>query len=310
MKLKIFFNLFFTFLILAISFFIVFIYTNYQEFIEKSTSNKFKPTVFNKDGKVNYNNLPLFNTNNNPIYDLTIVFPAYKEKNRLPKTLKNILNYLKTLNIKFEIIIVNDGSPDETLEIIKNNIKKYKEFPITGITYEKNAGKGFAVKTGISYARGKYILMMDADDAFDHNDINDLYQMIKGKNNLFLVGSRKINEKISDRKWYRNIMGIINHFVINQLIGVGDIKDTQCGFKFFTADAAQKIVNNLHISRWAFDVDMLYIARKKNIEIKEVPVHFRDVEGSQLNIITAVISFFRDYFSMIVFYNLGIWKIQ
>jgi cellulose synthase/poly-beta-1,6-N-acetylglucosamine synthase-like glycosyltransferase len=194
MKLKIFLNLFFSLFLLAISFFIVFIYTNYQEFREKSTSIKYKPTVFNKDGNVNYNNLPLFN-NNKPIYDLTIVFPAYKEKNRLPNTLKNILNYLKTLKIKFEIIIVNDGSPDDTLEIIKSNIKKYKEFPITGITYEKNAGKGFAVKTGISYARGKYILMMDADDAFDHNDIYDLYQMIKGKNNMFLVGSRKINIK-------------------------------------------------------------------------------------------------------------------
>jgi len=309
MKLKVFLNLFFSLFILAISFLIVFIYTNYQEYREKITSKKYKPSIFNKDGKVNYNNLPLF-SDNNPIYNLSIIFPAYKETNRLPKTLNNILDYLKKLNLRFEIIIVNDGSPDNTLDIIKLNIEKYKDFPITGITYEKNAGKGFAVKTGISYARGKYILMMDADDAFDHNDIYDLYKIINGRNNMFLVGSRKINVKTTKRKWYRNIMGIINNLIINKLIGVGDIKDTQCGFKYFSRDAAQKIVNNLHLTRWAFDVDMLYVARKKNIEIKEVAVHFTDVEGSQLNIITATISFLRDYFSMIIFYNFGIWKIE
>jgi dolichyl-phosphate beta-glucosyltransferase len=102
-------------------------------------------------------------------------------------------------------------------------------------------------------------------------------------------------------------MGVINNFIVRTLIGIGEIKDTQCGFKLFTKEAAQIIFGNLHLVRWAFDVDMLYICKKRNIYIKEVPVTWEEVAGSKLMLLPATISFFRDYFAMLTFYNTGFW---
>lgn len=105
-------------------------------------------------------------------------------------------------------------------------------------------------------------------------------------------------------------MGLVNNLFVGTLIGLGEYKDTQCGFKLFSRKAANKIVFNMHLTRWAFDVEMLYIAKKLNIPTKEIKVNWREVEGSKLNVITASMSFFRDYFAIIFFYNSGFWVIN
>ena len=94
------------------------------------------------------------------------------------------------------------------------------------------------------------------------------------------------------------------------LIGVGKIKDTQCGFKLFTREAARHVFFNIHLARWAFDIEMLYIANRSNINVYEVPVKWREIEGSKLVLVTATLSFFRDYFAIIIFYNCRLWKIN
>jgi len=98
--------------------------------------------------------------------------------------------------------------------------------------------------------------------------------------------------------------------MVRKLIGLNDIKDTQCGFKLFDRKAAKNIFNNLHLARWAFDIEMLYIAKQLDITVAEVPVRWREIEGSKLSIVPATISFFRDYFAIITYYNTGIWKIK
>jgi len=103
---------------------------------------------------------------------------------------------------------------------------------------------------------------------------------------------------------------MVNNFIVRNLIGIKDIKDTQCGFKLFSRKAANKIIFNLHLVRWAFDVEMLYIAQNTGIVVKEVPVSFEDVPGSKLNVFYASISFIRDFFAMISFYNTGYWRIN
>ena len=105
-------------------------------------------------------------------------------------------------------------------------------------------------------------------------------------------------------------MSSINNFIVKKCIGIDDIEDTQCGFKLFTRQAAIDIFNNLHIVKWAFDVDMLYICKQLGIKINEISVRWKEMPGSKLNIISASFLFIRDYFAMVLFYKTGFWKIN
>ena len=309
--------LFLILLFLGLILFILFIYTAQKDIKDRATHPGHKPKIYNSKGEFTYESIPLLNSENiNDIF-LSLVFPAYNEEKRLTPALEKAVNYFSSLNVKYEIIIVNDGSKDKTLELIKNEIKKYSSLEnlknrpeIIGVTYEKNGGKGFAVKTGMQYVRGKYILMLDSDGATDIKDYNLLFESLKNEDYGLAIGSRKIISEQAERVWYRNIMGVINNFIIKICIGVKGIKDTQCGFKLFTRKAARDIFSNLHLCRWAFDVDMLYITKYLGIKVIEVPVNWKEIPGSKLVLLPATISFFRDYFAMITFYNTGFWKIK
>ena len=312
--------LFLILLIIFIIIFFLFIYTAQKDLNLRSTHPGYKATTYNskniKEG-FKYDSLPLLSKN--PLNDifLSLVFPAYNEEKRLSPALEKAVNYFSSLNIKYEIIIVNDGSRDKTLDLIKNEIIKYanlenlKNRPeIIGVSYPKNGGKGFAVKTGMQYVRGKYVLMLDSDGATDIRDYQTLFDEVKNEEYCLAIGSRKVIAEKAERVWYRNIMGIINNFIIRGCIGIKGIKDTQCGFKLFTRKAARDIFRNTHLVRWAFDVDMLYICQYLGIKIIEVPVNWKEIPGSKLVLLPATVSFFRDYFAMICFYNTGFWKIK
>lgn len=135
--------------------------------------------------------------------ELTLVIPAYNEENRLPKTVDNVLSYFskREQNIKFELIIVNDGSKDNTWKKIEELMNKYNNIEISGVTYQENSGKGYAVTTGMKYARGKYILMLDADGAVPIKDYEKLRNEIKTEDNfeiidngVFVIGQRRQDE--------------------------------------------------------------------------------------------------------------------
>ena len=152
--------------------------------------------------------------------------------------------------------------------------------------------------------------MLDSDGATDIRDYQTLFEKIKNEEYCLAIGSRKVIAESAERVWYRNIMGIINNFIIRGCIGIKGIKDTQCGFKLFTRKAARDIFKNTHLVRWAFDVDMLYISQFLGIKIIEVPVNWKEIPGSKLVLLPATVSFFRDYFAMIFFYNTGYWIIK
>ena len=309
--------LFLILIILLIIIFILFVYTAQKDLNDRATNPNYKSETYNANGQFNYESKPLESKDAlNEIF-LSLVFPAYNEEKRLTPALEKAIQFFSSLNIKYEIIIVNDGSKDKTFELILNEIKKYSSLDnlknrpeIIGVSYKKNGGKGFAVKTGMQYVRGKYVLMLDSDGATDIKDYKLLYDSIKDDDYCLAIGSRKIISEQAERVWYRNIMGIVNNFIIHICIGVKGIKDTQCGFKLFTRKAARDIFYNLHLCRWAFDVDMLYISRNLGIKVIEVPVNWKEIPGSKLVLLPATISFFRDYFAMITFYNTGFWRIN
>ena len=175
----------------------------------------------------------------------------------------------------------------------------------------------------MKYCRGKYILMLDADGATEISEYDRLFTELESIKNTkeegYVIGSRnavteakkaEVNSSlIYQRLFHRKILMMMNNFLVHTVIGINDIKDTQCGFKLFTRKAAYRIFNNIHLNRWAFDVEMIYIGKHMNIPIQEMFVNWKEIEGSKLNVLAASISFIRDFLSIIVFYTTGIWKI-
>ncbi len=142
--------------------------------------------------------------------ELSLVIPAYNEESRLESSIHDTIKFLKTLKIKYEIILVNDGSRDKTWDVIKSTMKKYPNEEIFGVTYNKNGGKGWAVSSGMKYAKGKYILMLDADGATKIEDYLKLRQEMTNiektqteggdEKGILVIGSRQSNLEESQIK--------------------------------------------------------------------------------------------------------------
>jgi len=201
---------------------------------------------------------------------LFVIIPAYNEEARIKNTLEKIHSYLKNQDYTYEIIIVNDGSTDNTWALVNEIAQKIKEVRI--LKNEKNRGKGFTIKKGFLNAKGKYLLFTDADLSTPIEEVEKLISWLK-KGYDIAIGSRALKESHIQihQPWYRELAGrIFNLFV--QAMAVPGIKDTQCGFKCFTQKAALEICERQKIEKFSFDVEMLYIGRKLGYKIKEVPI--------------------------------------
>jgi len=207
--------------------------------------------------------------------DLSIVIPAYNEEKRIKKTLDIIIDYFENKKLDFEIFIVNDGSKDKTKEIIEEYSKKYKQVIL--LDNGKNRGKGYSVNHGVKKAQGQLILFSDADLSTPIEEYDKLRRYIDLGYDI-IIGSRRIkgaNIKIK-QPLHRRILGKGFGFIVS-LITIKGIKDTQCGFKLFKKDIAKETFNLQKISGFSFDVEILYIAKKKfRAKIKEVPITWID----------------------------------
>ena len=173
---------------------------------------------------------------------------------------------------------------------------------------------------GVMACRGRYILMADADGATTFSEIEKLETAVKEGYDL-AVGSRnhQKEEAIAQRAWYRNVLMYGFNFLVNILSGIHGIHDTQCGFKLFSRRVARSVFHSLHLERWAFDIEVLYVASRLNYkiavyfpyfsEVQEIPVHWIEIEGSKVNIIQASITMFRDMVATRLAYILHIWRL-
>ncbi|GKY97089.1 hypothetical protein MPSEU_000667400 [Mayamaea pseudoterrestris] len=276
---------------------------------------------------------------------LSIIIPAYNEQDRLPKMLQAAVEYLTAASHKskgssqqqqnpsmqalgcthVEWIIVSDGSTDETEHVFRNYVTAWankhssKQVSWTWklLVLPRNAGKGAAVRTGMLHSNAVWRLMVDADGATDFGPgLQALAKHVSA--NDIVIGSRAHLQKTKAAK-QRGILrqGLMHafHFLCVVLVGATEIQDTQCGFKLFRGSAATKLFNSLHLRGWAFDTELIYMAKKLQMTIQEVDVPWREVEGSKLhtstlNLALVAVAMLRDMVCVRLCYTLGLWRLR
>lgn len=215
------------------------------------------------------------------MYKFSIIIPVYNEEKRIENSINQIKDKLK--KIEYEIIIVNDGSTDNTQNILENLEKKYKDIKI--ISYSKNRGKGYALRQGFMKAQGEFVLMIDADLSTPIETIFDLEKELEEYD--VIVGSRllKTNKTIIHGPISRRILRRIS-FWIRKLLFNLEITDSQCGFKIFKNTIAKKIAEKMTIDRYGADLEKLIIAHNLTKKIIEVPVSWEfESNNSKINIL-------------------------
>jgi len=250
--------------------------------------------------------------------DLTIVVPAYNETDRLPGMIASTIAHLTSPSLRntrtFEILIVDDGSTDGTSATALKLATKYPKCEIKVVTLEKNLGKGGAVRHGMLYSNGERLLMADADGASRIEDLELLWKamdaLVPDNGPAVVVGSRAHlvkSEAVVKRSFLRNVLMYGLHTIL-RIVGVGHIRDTQCGFKLFSRSAAQQIFPAQHLPTWIFDVELLLLAKQLRIPVTEVPIEWHEVAGSKLNVLTASLQMLRDLLIVRTNHLLGRWK--
>jgi len=215
-------------------------------------------------------------------YHLSVIIPAYNEEKRLPSTLERTIDFLRKQPYTSEIIVVTDGSTDNTAHVARSFAK---DFPsLTVIEQDTKVGKGYAVKLGMLSANGDYRLFMDADYAVPIEYISSFLSLAK-RNNAIVIASRGLEKSILEKrqKFLREKMARLFGVIQRQVLGL-PIIDTQCGFKLFDEHSTKRIFNALTYTCSYFDAELLYIAHHSGIPIEEVPVAWRHDNETRLPI--------------------------
>nr|CAI5842786.1 unnamed protein product [Callosobruchus analis] len=261
--------------------------------------------------------------------DLSVIVPAYNEYDRLPPMLDECTKFLEDRasrsKFSYELIIVSDGSTDRTVIVAHRYAQKFGGDKIRVLELETNRGKGGAVRLGINSSRGALVLFADADGA---TKFSDLVKLEVAMANILgcdyqkdpstaaakvgiVIGSRAHleQETVANRSAFRDFLMHGFHFLV-WLLAVKEIKDTQCGFKLFTRTAARQCFDSLHVERWAFDVELLYIAQHLRIPIAEVAVNWTEIDGSKIIPVWSWLQMGMDLGLIWLRYTIGAWKIK
>src|SRR5581483_2460170 len=210
----------------------------------------------------------------------SIVIPAYNEAKRLGSSLERVGNYVTTQRWDAEVIVVNDGSHDGTPELVLQCAQRYPFMRL--IENPGNRGKGYSVRNGMMHASGDLLLFSDADLSSPIEESAKLFSAIANGADI-AIGSRWIRPETQTKrqKLLRQFYGRAFNVALRILLRLKQ-KDTQCGFKAFTREAAQKVFPLQQIERWGFDPELLFLARKFGFRVKEVPVAWAHAGGTRI----------------------------
>ncbi len=211
----------------------------------------------------------------------SIIFPAYNEGARLGATLDRVLQYISAQGWNAEVIVVNDGSRDQTPDLVRTYAQTYRALRL--LENPGNRGKGYSVRNGMLNATGEVLLFSDADLASPIEEAPKLFAAIQSGADI-AIGSRWLRPELQTecQSLLRQFYGRIFNLALRILLGL-KFKDTQCGFKAFTRGAAQTIFPLQRIERWGFDPELLYLARRRRLKVEEVAVAWSHQAGTRIS---------------------------
>lgn len=213
---------------------------------------------------------------------LSVIIPAYNEAERIPTTLIDMDKKLRNKEWSYEILVVNDGSKDATADVVGKMSKTIKGLKL--VDNIDNKGKGGVVRQGMLLAQGDYRLFMDADNSTSIDQFDRMISEFHAGADV-VIGSRahKDSKLEPSQPLYRQIPGKMGNLIIQALVLPG-LWDTQCGFKAFTRESAEKVFSMSRITGWGFDVEILSLAKACGYKIKETPVHWVNDLGSHVGL--------------------------
>ena len=216
---------------------------------------------------------------------LSVVVPAYNEAARLETTLRTILDYLKQAYPSSELIVVDDGSEDNTVAVVEQAFEIAGSVSTRLVTYTPNRGKGYAVRSGLLAATGRIALFSDADLSSPITEAPKVVGTIEAGDYDLTFGSRALDRRLIGvhQSWHREQGGRLFNFVVRLATGL-PFWDTQCGFKAFRMSVCRPLVSGATIDRFGFDVELLYVAYRAGLRLKEIPVRWDHAEGSKVNV--------------------------
>jgi dolichyl-phosphate beta-glucosyltransferase len=226
--------------------------------------------------------------------ELSVVIPAYNEEGRLAPGLRQALDYLARRGTPYELLVVDDGSRDATSRVAAD----FAAEGVRVLRHERNRGKGAAVRTGLLASRGREVLISDADFSTPIEEIEKLEPFLRDGTPL-VIGSRGLaDSQVRQRQpFYREMMGRTFNRLI-RMFGVRGIRDTQCGFKLARGEEGRRIAAELKIEGFAWDVEMIWLARRRGYKIAEVGVVWVNSPDSRVDPIRSSFSMLRDVITM------------
>jgi dolichyl-phosphate beta-glucosyltransferase len=224
---------------------------------------------------------------------ISVVIAAYNEEKRLPESLRRISTYLAGKKLDYEIIVVDDGSNDRTaamVEAMSANIPS-----LHCMSYPHNRGKGYALRTGVLATKGDVVLVSDADLSTPIEELEVLWPILAAGRCEVAIGSRALglSRIIKKQPWWRQGMGKAFNRVVRLLV-VDDFSDTQCGFKLFAGSVARKLFTEACVDRFAYDVEILALAKKNGFRIAEIPIKWINAPGSKVHPIVDSLQMVKD----------------
>ena len=222
---------------------------------------------------------------------LSVVVPCYNEEQRLPRTIERIERYLDGKNAHYELILVDDGSADGTRRVMDAAVAGHKSVRVEALPH--NRGKGRALAVGVAAARGDEILLTDADLSTPIEELDKLQAALTNGAGVAIAsrGLRQSRVEVS-QPFYRVLMGKVFNLIVQAVLLPG-IWDTQCGFKLFRADVAQRVFAGLSTDGFGYDPEVLYRARKEGVKIAEIPVVWRNSAPTKVSAVSSSLDMLR-----------------
>jgi glycosyltransferase involved in cell wall biosynthesis len=204
---------------------------------------------------------------------ISILIPAFNEEDKIILTIKETLNVFKKIGYDYEIVIIDDGSVDNTYNIVQENLNIFNG-RVKIERYKSNTGKGFAIKYGFNFVSGDYVLFLDADLDLHPFQITNFLKLIKEYKADVVMGSKRHKDSIVDYPKSRKFLSNGYYFLIKILFGL-PVKDTQTGFKLFRYEALKNGISRIIVKRYAFDLELLVVLHKLGYKIIECPIYLK-----------------------------------